>query len=173
MNHLYYPRHFVLLLCFSVLIATMSGLHFEHNISLSLAFYGVLHALALVFGLRSRSPIWRKCSFIAVAAFLSVFALRVGIGVSRLTGIGPGSINVYWVLALSAAVGALSYGLAIRFVGIDTLTLPALAAVSTLCCLATSIAGFTVRHFHLQGAWLLAVVWWHAFSTGLWYFDRR
>jgi hypothetical protein len=170
MNHLYYPRHFALLACFSMLIAATNGLHFERNISLSLAIYGVLHALAQVFALRSRLPIWRKSSFIAVAAFLSVFALRVGIGASRLTGIGPGSVNVYWVLALSAAAGALTYGLAIRVIGIDTLTMRALAAVTAGCLLA---AGFTLRHFHLPGAWLLAVVWWHAFSTGVWYFDRR
>jgi hypothetical protein len=173
MNHLYYPRHFALLACFSVLIAAMSGLHLERNTSLSLAIYGVLHASALVFALRSRSPIWRKCSFIAIAAFLSVFALRVGIDVSQLAGIGPGSVNVYGLLALSAAAGALTYGLAIRVIGIDTLTLPALAAVTAGCLLATSIAGLTVRHFHLPGAWLLAVVWWHAFSAGLSYFDRR
>jgi hypothetical protein len=173
MNHFLYPRHFALLACFSVLLGIASGLHLAGNISASFAAYGALHASALVFALRSRHPIRRKCLFIAVGAALSVLALRVGTFVGQLTGTLPGSFNFYWLLALSAATGAVTYGLSIRLIGIHTLTVRALAAIAVACLSATCIGGITVRHFHFLGPWWLAVVWWHAFSAGLWYFDQR
>jgi hypothetical protein len=173
MSHFFYPRHFALLACFSVLVGVISGLHLGRDISASVAAYGALHASALVAALRARHAIWRKCSFIALAALLSVLALRVGTLAGQLTGIGPGNVNFYWLLALSAATGAVTYGLSIRLFGFHPLTLPALAAIAASCLLATCIGGFTVKHFHFLGPWWLAIVWWHAFSAGLWYFDRR
>ena len=173
MSHFFYPRHFALLACFSVLIGVISSLHLVHDISAAVAMYGALHASALIFALRSRHAIWRKCSFIAIAAALSVLALHVGTSAGQLTGVGPGNVNLYWLLALSAATGAVTYGLSIRLFGIRALTLPALAAIAATSPLATCIGGFTLTHFHFLGPWSLAVVWWHAFSAGLWYFDRR
>jgi hypothetical protein len=173
MNHVFYSRHFALLAGFSVLICVMSSLHLSGTIFRSIAVYGALHASALVCSLRSRTSIRRKCSFIAVAALLSILAGRVGISAGQLAGTGPASVNVYWLLAFSAAAGAVPYGVSVRIVGFYALSVPALAAIAVACVMATCIAGFTVRHIHFLGVWWLAVAWWHAFSAGLWYFDER
>jgi lysylphosphatidylglycerol synthetase-like protein (DUF2156 family) len=170
MTRLFYPRHFTLLACFSVLLGVISSLHNARDLSVSVAMYGTLHASALVIALRTRHAIWRKCLFIAVAAVLSVLALRVGISAGQLSGMSLANSAFYGVLALSAATGAVTYGLSIRLFGIH-LTLGALAAIAVACLSATCIGGFAVRHFHFLGPWCLAVVWWHAFSGGLWYFD--
>jgi len=63
--------------------------------------------------------------------------------------------------------------LSIRLFGFNALTFPAVAAMAATCLLATCIGGFSVTHVPLLGPWWLAVVWWHAFSAGLWYFDQR
>jgi hypothetical protein len=173
MNHLFYRRHFALLACFSVLIGVIGGLHLAPNIYASFAMYGALHAAALVLALRSRHSIWRRCWFVAAGAALSVLALRVGTLAGQLTGIGPGNINFYWLLGLSAATGAVAYGLSIRLFGFHALTLPALAAIAAACLLATCIGAFSVTHIHFLGPWWLAVIWWYAFSAGLWHFDPR
>jgi hypothetical protein len=173
MKHFFYRRHFALLACFSVLIGVMGGLHLAPNISASLAIYGGLHAAALVLALRSRHSIWRRCWFVAVGAALSVLALRVGTFAGQLTGIGPGNINFYRLLGLSAATGALAYGLSIRLFGFHTLTLPALTAIAVACVVATCVGGFSVTLIPLLGPWWLAVVWWYAFSAGLWHFDSH
>ena len=173
MKHFFYGRHFALLACFSTLIGVVGSLHLAPNISSSFAIYGALHAAALVLALRSRHSIWRRCWFVAVGAALSVLALRVGTFAGQLTGIGPGNINFYWLLGLSAATGAVAYGLSIRVFGFHALTAPALTAIAAACILATCIGGFSVTHIRLLGPWWLAVVWWYAFSAGLWHFDSR
>lgn len=151
----------------------MGGLHLAPDISASFAMYGALHAAALVLALRSRHSIWRKCGFVAVGAALSVLALRAGTFAGQLTGIGPGNNNFYWLLGLSAASGALAYGLSIRLFGFHAMTLPALTAIAVACLLAACIGGFSVTHIRWLGPWWLAVVWWYAFSGGLWHFDPR
>ena len=173
MNLFFYRRHFALLACFSVLIGVAGGLHIAPNISASFAIYGALHAAALVFAVRLRHSLWRRCWFVALGAALSVLALRVGILAGQLTGIGLGNINFYWLLGLSAATGAVAYGMSIRLFGILALTSPAIAAIAAACLLSTCFGAFTAKHIHFLGPWWLAVVWWHAFSAGLWYFDRR
>jgi hypothetical protein len=173
MSHIFYRRHFALLACFSVLIAVIGRLHLAPNISASFAMYGALHAAALVLALRSHHSIWRRCWFVAAGAALSVLALRVGTLAGQLTGIGPGNINFFWLLGLSAATGAVAYGLSIRLFGFHALTVPKLAAIAAACLMATCIGGLGVTHIRLLGPWWLAVVWWHAFSAGLWYFDPR
>jgi hypothetical protein len=41
------------------------------------------------------------------------------------------------------------------------------------CTLATYAAFLTLAHFRPLGRWWLAVLWWFAFSGGLWYHERR
>jgi hypothetical protein len=162
-----------LLTCFSVLLGIMASLRLSSDLSVSFAAYGALHALAVILALRVPQPLWRKCLFIITAAGLSLITLRVGIMEMRLSGILPGNGTLYAVLGFSAVTGAAAYCILIRLFGFYTLSLSSLAVISTGCMLATYVAFFTLSYFHSQGRWWLAVLWWYAFSGGLWYRTPR
>jgi hypothetical protein len=168
-----YPLHFSLLACFGLLLIAMTRLHLATGLSLSFALYGALHAAALVIALRASHPIWRKCSFIIAAAALSAMTLHFGIIAEQLIGTGRGNAALYAVLGLSGATGAAAYGILIRLSKIYELTARSLAVLCGNCMLATCAAFLTLARFHSLGRWWLAVLWWYAFSSGLWYFDRR
>jgi hypothetical protein len=172
MSHFLYTRHFLLLACFSVFLGVVSRLHLTGSLSVSFALYGSLHASALVLALRARQPIWRGCLFIVIAASLSVMTLRFGIFGRQLSGTPPGTVGLYSLLGLAAVIGAVAYGILIRLFGMYALTTGSLAAIAVGCVLAAFVAYFTVSHFHFLGPWWLAVLWWYAFSGGLWYFDQ-
>jgi len=172
-GHFLYPRHFLLLICFGVLLAVMPRPHLSSDLDASFALYGALHASALMLTLRARQPIWRKCLFVAVAAGLSVVTLRVGIVGRHLSEALAGNAGLYTALGFSAVTGAVIYGTLIHLFGIPVITGGSLAAISLGCMLAAFAALFTGTHFHFLGPWWLAVLWWLAFSGGLWYFDQR
>jgi hypothetical protein len=166
-----YPRHFALLVFFGVMSAVASRLHLPSDLSISFALYGALHASALVLALRTSHPIWQKGLFVVIAAGLCIITFRVGMFGRSLFGTLPGHLGLYIALGFSAVLGALSYGALIRSLGMFAMTLGSLAAISLGCMLATFVALFTGTHFHFLGPWWLAVLWWYAFSGGLWYFD--
>ncbi len=170
---LFYPRHFLLLACFSLLIGVMSQLHFTGNLSVAFAEYGALHAVALALAVRSRQEIWRKCLFIVFAAVLCVMTFHFGSVATEQSAALPGKVGLYTPLGLSAFIGAASYGALIRLSGIYALTIGELAVIAAGCVLAAYVSLFTASHFHFLGSWWLAVLWWFTFSGGLWYFDRR
>ena len=167
-----YPRHFLLLACFSVLISVMSRLHPAGDLSISFALYGALHALALVLAVRRHPTIWGKCLFIALAAALCVLTFRLGAVAREPFGAVPGNVAFYTLLGLSSVVGAASYAALIRLSGWYALTITEVAAIAAGCMLAAFVSLFTASHFHALGAWWFAVLWWFTFSGGLWYFDR-
>ena len=171
MGHFLYPRHFLLLIWISVLVAVMSWTHLSSDLNASFALYGALHASALVLTLRARQSLWRKCLFVAIAAGLCLITLRVGLFGRRLSATLPGNPGLYAALGFSAVTGALIYAISIRLLAISALTLRSLAVISVGCMLATFVALLTGSHFHYLGPWWLAVLWWHAFSGGLWYVD--
>jgi hypothetical protein len=173
LDHFRYPLHFSLLTCFGLLLVAMTQLHLATDLSHSFALYGALHAAALVIALRAHHPIWRKCLFIAAAAALSAMTLRCGIIAGQLLGTSHGNAALYAVLGLSAATGAAAYAALIHLSGIYELTSRSLAVLCVSCMLATCAAFFTLTRFHFLGRWWLAVMWWCAFSGGLWYFDKR
>ena len=173
MGHLHYPRHFLLLIGLSILLAVLARTHFSSDLNASFALFGALHASALVFTLRVRPSIWPSCLFVAIAAGLCVMTLRIGMFGTHLFGALPGNIGLYAVLGFSAATGALSYGILIRRLpGLSAMPLSSLATISLGCMLAACVALLTGSHFHLPGPSWLAILWWHAFSGGLWFFDR-
>jgi hypothetical protein len=172
-EHFLYPRHFLLVTCFSILLGAVSRLHFLSDLSVSFALYGALHASTLVLALRARHPIGQKCLFIAIAAGLSVLVLNVGVSGMHLTGTLPGNVGLYTVLGFSALMGAVSYGVLIRIFRMYELNAGSIAIIAVGCTLATYVAAYTLAHSHFLGRWWLAVLWWYAFSGGLWYRDRR
>jgi len=135
--------------------------------------YGALHASALALTLRARRPIWQKYLFVAIAAGLSVITLRVGMVGRHLSETLPGNAGLYMALGFSAVAGALIYGISVRLFWISAMTLGSLAVISLSCLLAAFAALLTGNYFHVLGPWWLAILWWHAFSGGLWYCDQR
>jgi len=99
--------------------------------------------------------------------------LRVGIFAGQLSEVLPGNIGVYTVLGFSAVLGAVTYGMLIRLFSLYKLTAGSLAAISIGCMSASFLALATLSHIHFLGRWWLAVLWWYAFSGGLWYCDRH
>ena len=173
MSHFLHLRHFACLTCFSLLAGLTSSLPLASSAPLSFALYGGLHALALVVTLRAPQPLWRMVLFIGVAAALCVVTLQVALTVLPLFGGLPGDSRAYAALGLAAMTGALAYGISIRQLKMRPLPANALLLIS-LGCVAAAYAGFfTLAHSHVLGRWLIAVLWWYAFSAGLWYFDRR
>jgi len=172
-GHLHYPRHFLLLIGFSIMVAVLARTRLSSDLNASFALFGALHASALVFTLRVRPSIWRSCLFVAIAAGLCVMTLRIGMLETHLFRALPGNIRLYAVLGFSGAAGALAYGILIRRLpGLSAIPLSSLAAISLGCMLAACIALLTGNQFHLPGPSWLTILWWHAFSGGLWFFDR-
>jgi hypothetical protein len=172
-SRFFYPRHFLLLACFSILLAVMTRLSLTDNIAVSFVLYGALHASALVLSLRAPQPIGRSCLFVVVAAGLCVITLRVGMVGRHLFGALPGNLGPYTALGVASATGALTYGMLIRLYGIFPITLVSLSAISLGCVLATFLALFSAGPLHFPAPWWLTVLWWHAYSGGLWYVDQR
>jgi hypothetical protein len=168
-----YPRHFLLLACFSVLIGVVSRLHPTGNLSIYFALYGALHALALTLAVRGNITLWGKCLFIAFSAALCVLTFRFGAAARELLGAVPRSVAFYSLLGLCSIIGAASYAILIRLSGLYVLTITEIAAIAAGCMLAAFTSLLTASHFHVLGAWWFAVLWWFTFSGGLWYFDRR
>jgi len=163
-----YRRHFLLLAAFSVALAATNRQHWVVLPFPSFLLYGALHASAFGLALRVPRSAGRQSLFIALAATLSVITLGVIMLGRHLVGSLPGTFGLFVLLGLSAVTGALSYGLLIRLFWIPELRLGSLAAIALGCVLATYLAFFTLSHSVLLGRWWLAVLWWYAFSGGLW-----
>ena len=174
MSRLFYRRHFAWLAAFSILLVLTNRLLLAAGISLSFAMYGALHALALALTLRVRQPVRRMVVFVGVAAALSVAALQAGLAALKLFGmLLAGNSGLYAALGFAAMLGAMSYGVSIRQFRMYELPMSELALISVGCVAASCAAFFTLVHFHALGRWWLAVLWWCAFSIGLWNCDRR
>jgi hypothetical protein len=173
MEHFRYPMHFLLLTGFCVLIGATSRLNLIGTLSMRFATYGVLHALALALSVQGRQPLWRLCLFIASAAALSVLTLHLALLAGLFFKAAPGNAASYSLLGLCAAIGAINYGILIRWCGLYALTVRALAGLSIICVSAALIALFAAGQSRFLGPWWIAASWWCGFSSGLWYFDRQ
>jgi acyl-CoA synthetase (AMP-forming)/AMP-acid ligase II len=168
-----YSRHFLILTGFGVLVAWMSKSSLPYNLYSAFALYGTLHAAAMVLSLNPRRLTSRRCLFIAAAAALSVATVAVGMLGRQVAALLPETLGRYSLLAVSAAAGAVAYGIAIRLFGILALAPRAIAKISLGCMLAAAAALLTIRATGLVGPWWIAVLWWYAFSLGLWCFHGR
>jgi hypothetical protein len=171
MQHILYKRHFLLLTAFGIGIATASLARIALDLSLSFALYGALHAAALVLALRVVEPIWRKCLFVAIATVLCVMTVRIGVYAGRWLAISTAGVGLYLLFGLTSMIGAAAYGILVSLFGFAQLTPRSLTAIAAGCLFATAIAVFSLVRAHFLGPWWLAVLWWYAFSAGLWFFD--
>jgi hypothetical protein len=170
---LVYPRHFLLLTGLSVWLAVITRLNLLSNLDASFAVYGAFHASAVVLSLRTARPTARRGGFIAVAAGLCVLTLHIGMLAMHWLGSMPGNSGLYAALGLSAAAGAVTYGMSLHLFGFYKLTVGALALIAAGCMFATYAAFITLANVHSTGRWLLAVAWWYAFSGALWFCDQE
>ncbi len=172
MRRLNYPRHFFWLAACSAVLVVASRRHLVILPVPSFLLYGALHASALVLALRVPRSIGRKCLFVALAASLSATTLGIIMLGRHLVGSLPGNGGLFALLGFSSVTGALTYGALVRIFWMPELRAASLAAISLLCMLATFFAFFSLSHFALLGRWWLAVLWWVAFSGGLWGCER-
>lgn len=168
-----YSRHFSLLSAFAALTCMLSRISFPASLSVAFAFYGAVHAAALILSLRVPPAARRSALFVAVAAALSALMFHLGILGTHLSASLPGGVGSYVVLGFASVTGAVTYGVAIRLFGLYRLTGTALAVISLGCALASCLALLTLTHFPFLGPWWLAVTWWYAFSGSLWLCHRR
>jgi hypothetical protein len=168
-----YSRHFLILTGFGVLVAWMSKSSLSFNLYYDFALYGTLHAAALVLSLNARRLTSRRCLFIAAAAALSAVTVAVGMLSRQVAALLPETLGRYSLLAFSAVIGAVAYGIAIRLFGILALAPRTIVKISLGCMLAAVAALATIGATGFAGPWWIAVLWWYAFSWGLWCFHGR
>lgn len=172
-GHFRYPRHFLLLAGFAVLSGVVGRLPVPKDLSLTFAWYGAFHALALVLSRSARQSVGRSCLFVGTAAALSAMTFQVGVlGAHLLTGLVR-NVGSYTALGVAAGTGATTYGISIRIFGLYKLSTGALAAISAACLLVSLLTLLILSRLHVLSLWWLAVVWWYTFSVSLWLCDRR
>ena len=168
-----YSRHFSLLTAFAALTCVLSRISFPASLSPAFALYGGLHATALLLSFRTPPALGRGIPFIVTAAVLSAMTFPLGILGTHLSARMPEGVGPYVVLGCASVSGALTYGLAIRMFGLYRLAAAPLSMISLVCVSVSCVALYTLTRFPFLGPWWLAVLWWYAFSGGLWFCDRR
>jgi hypothetical protein len=168
-----YSRHFSLLTAFAALTYLLSRVSFPASLAVAFALYGALHATALVLSIRVPLPVGRSGLFIATAAVLSASILHLGILGEHLSAGMPAGLGTYVVLGFASVTGAVTYGISIRVFRLYRLSAATLSTISLGCLSAACLALFTLSRFPFLGPWWLVVLWWCAFSGGLWFCDRR
>jgi hypothetical protein len=136
------------------------------------AIYGALYAIALTGALDAAATLQRQSCFIVLAAALTVAALYVGIFSLGLFTAAPIGMNLraYFAFGVCSLVGAICYGLLIRFFWLPVLTPRPILGISIGCLVATLLALLLEHSIGVSAFWALAAVWWCAFSIGLWIF---
>jgi hypothetical protein len=134
------------------------------------AIYGALYAIAFTGALDVAATLQRQSLFVLLAAALTVAALYVGIWSLGWLSTAPIGMNLraYLAFGICSLVGAICYGLLIRFFWLPALTPRPILRISIGCLIASLLA---LRLEHVIGVtpfWALAAVWWCAFSIGLW-----
>ncbi len=154
-----------------VVIAIMAELEIFGAASLvpNAAIYGALHAAALSGALNSPIPLARKSLFMLAAAALDVAALYAGIfGLALLSATPlPLRVRAFMALGVCSMVGAILYGLLIRFFWVPELSPRPIMQISIGCLTATMLVLLIETLAGLSSLWALAAAWWCAFSGGL------
>lgn len=168
-----YQRHFVLLGLMSILLVAVLQMWPllgapDHWRAWQLVLYGTFHAIAVVGALRRPGPVFKRTLFVLAAGGLSVVAYVIGVLAARL--LGP--LVFVMMFVLTSILGAATYGLLIRWMWMRQLSLRAVGKIVLGCVAATSVAMFSAGNTEYQEE-VLTLLWWLAFSLGLWLCTRR
>jgi len=168
-----YARHFLLLVAAAGALALTDRWRQTVSAIPSFAFYGALHSMTLVIALRQPWAAWRKASFIAIAACLSMLSVVTALGLNHALGPRLGGWAVAVLLTLASGLGAGSYALLIRLFWIPALSRRALICIP-LCCAMTTLAALPCgTYLHTVGGCWFAIIWWCTFSLTLCYYEGR
>jgi hypothetical protein len=169
-HHLFYGRHFSLLLCAIALLA--AGLWRQPH-ALTTAFAsGALHSSMVAATLRTPALLGRKLLFVALAAALSMLSAMLTLYGNRYVGGFPGMLGLRLLVTLSAGLGAVSYAVLVRHFWVADLTSLSMVSIPLGCMLATFGVLQSGAFLSYSGGLGLVACWWLAFSAGLWYHDR-
>jgi hypothetical protein len=175
MDTLNYPRHFLLLGCGSValllLMRLATSLPYDRLFFL-FGLSGALHAIAVVLALRSKSSSLSRLGFVLATAALSIAAPFAAVELIDLLGL-HGIETIFLALALTSAIGAVSYWSLVRFFWARFLSPFSLLVTVSSCVVATLIASFAISAAPFLRDALLPMVWWFAFSASLLMADRH
>jgi catechol 2,3-dioxygenase-like lactoylglutathione lyase family enzyme len=133
---------------------------------------GALHAIAVVLALRSKSSRLSRFGFVMTTAALSIAAPFAALKVIDLLGLA-GIATIFVALALTSAIGAVSYWLLVRGLWARFLSPRSLLVTVGSCVLATFIASVAISVVPFLRDVLLPMFWWLAFSASLLIADRH
>jgi hypothetical protein len=126
----------------------------------------------VVLALRSKSSWLSRFGFVVAAAALSIATPFAALRVIDLLGL-RGVETIFVALALTSAIGAVSYWLLVRGLWARFLSPRSLLATVGSCVLATLIASVVNSVVPSLRDVLLPMSWWCAFSASLWLADRH
>jgi hypothetical protein len=167
MGTLDYRRHFFLLGCGSVALVVVMAIPTSlvyDRLCVLFGVSGALHAIAVVLALRSKPSLLSRLGFVVAAAALSIAAPFAGLTLIDLLGL-YGVVNIFLALALTSAIGAVSYWLLVRGFWARFLSPRSLLVTVGSCVLATFIAAVANSVVPCLRDALLPTLWWCAFSA--------
>jgi hypothetical protein len=175
MDTLNYHRHFFLLGCGAVALVLLPRLPTSlayDPLSFLFGLSGALHAIAVVLALRSKSSRLSRFGFVMTTAALSIAAPFAALKVIDLLGLA-GIATIFVALALTSAIGAVSYWLLVSGLWARFLSPRSLLVTVGSCVLATFIASVAISVVPFLRDVLLPMFWWLAFSASLLIADRH
>ena len=170
-GHLFYGRHFSLLLCTVAVLAAVGRWRQPHEAVFVFGAYGALHSLLVAGTLRARRTLPRKLLFVVLAASLSMVSSMLALHGRHYVNGFPGTSGLRWWVTLSAGLGATSYAVLVRYFWIGDLSIRSMVSITLGCMLATFGVMLLGSFAIAAGGLGLAAGWWLAFSAGLWYHD--
>jgi hypothetical protein len=169
-----YPRHFVLLVGATAVLAL--GLSTQpvwapapDRLVVLFGLSGALHALAVVLALEEEATWLSRVGFVVAATALSIAAPLGGLGLAALLQLNM-ALTVFVALALASAV---SYWLLVRRQWAPFLSGGSLILTIAACEAAMIITALATTVVPVPRDPLAPALWWLGFSASLYIVDRR
>jgi hypothetical protein len=172
-----YPRHFVLLVGATAVLAF--GLSVQpvwapapDRLFVLFGLSGALHAVAVVLALQEDAAWLSRAGFVVAATVLSIAAPLGGLGLAALLQLNM-ALTVFVALALASGFGAVSYWLLVRRLWAPFLSRGSLIMTIAACEVAMLITALATTVVPIPRDPLAPVLWWLGFSVSLYIADRR
>lgn len=167
---LHFARHFSLLGCMVAVLGLTNAWRPAFGAIAWFGAYGALHSMAVALTWRRHETWWRLPLFVGIAVSLSMVSAALSLYATRhnawLSALGPAL-----PLALSSGGGAAGYAVLFRWLGAP-LPRSAYVFLPAACIVGTWVVLATGAYRYGGGLWF-ASAWWAAFSTVLYFLDRR